>query len=37
MNRHYCITSAIIFAAVALMHSWRFVLDVPLQIGAPGG
>jgi hypothetical protein len=34
MNRNYCITSAIIFAFVALMHAWRFVLDLPLQIGA---
>ena len=34
MNRHYCTTSALIFALVALMHAWRFVLDLPLQIGA---
>lgn len=34
MNRNYCITSAIIFAFLALMHAWRFVLDLPLQIGA---
>lgn len=34
MSRNYCITSAIIFAFVALMHAWRFVLDLPLQIGA---
>jgi hypothetical protein len=34
MSRSYCITSAIIFAFVALMHAWRFVLDLPLQIGA---
>ena len=33
MNRNYCITSAIIFTFVALMHAWRFVLDLPLQIG----
>ena len=33
MNRNYCITSAIIFAFVALMQAWRFVLDLPLQIG----
>jgi len=34
MSRNYCITSAIVFAFVALMHAWRFVLDLPLQIGA---
>ena len=34
MNRNYCITSAIVFALVALAHAWRFVLDVPAQIGA---
>ena len=33
MSRNYCITSAIIFALVALTHAWRFVLDLPLQIG----
>ena len=33
MNRNYCITSAIIFTFVALLHAWRFVLDLPLQIG----
>ena len=34
MSRNYCVTSAIIFAFVALMHAWRFALDLPLQIGA---
>ena len=34
MNRSYCVTSAIVFAIVALMHAWRFVLDLPMQIGA---
>jgi hypothetical protein len=34
MNRNYCITSAIVFALAALVHVWRFVLDLPLQIGA---
>jgi hypothetical protein len=34
MNKNYCITSAIVFAFVALMHAWRFVLDLPMQIGA---
>lgn len=34
MNRNYCITSAIVFAFVALTHAWRFVLDLPMQIGA---
>jgi len=33
MSRSYCITSAIVFALVALTHVWRFVLDLPLQIG----
>lgn len=33
MNRSYCITSAIVFAFVALMHAWRFVLNLPMQIG----
>lgn len=34
MNRSYSITSAIVFAIVALAHAWRFVLDVPAQMGA---
>lgn len=34
MSRSYCVTSAIVFAFVALMHAWRFVLDLPMQIGA---
>jgi hypothetical protein len=34
MNRNYCITSAIVFSLAALVHVWRFVLDLPLQIGA---
>lgn len=34
MNRSYCITSAIVFALVALLHAWRFVLKLPMQIGA---
>jgi hypothetical protein len=33
MTRSYCITSAIVFALAALIHVWRFVLDLPLQIG----
>lgn len=33
MNRNYCVTSAIVFAVVALTHSWRFVLDLPMQLG----
>jgi len=33
-NRNYCMTSAVVFALVALVHIWRFVLDLPLQIGA---
>lgn len=34
MNRKYCLTSAVVFALVALVHAWRFVLDFPVQIGA---
>ncbi len=34
MSRSYCLTSAIVFAFVALTHAWRFVLDLPLQVGA---
>lgn len=33
-NKNYCLASAVIFALVALMHIWRFVLDLRLQIGA---
>ena len=34
MSRKYCFTSSLVFAFVALLHAWRFVLDLPLQIGA---
>lgn len=34
MSRNYCITSAFVFTLVALVHAWRFVLDLPLQLGA---
>jgi hypothetical protein len=34
MSRKYCFASAFVFGVVALLHAWRFVLDVPLQIGA---
>ncbi|HEX9130202.1 MAG TPA: hypothetical protein VF850_13660 [Gemmatimonadaceae bacterium] len=34
MNRNYCITSAIVFTFVALVQAWRFVLVLPMQIGA---
>lgn len=34
MSRAYCITSGVVFALVALMHVWRFVLNLPVQIGA---
>jgi len=34
MNRNYCLTSAVVFALVALVHAWRLVLDFPIQIGA---
>ena len=33
MTRNYCITSGIIFVFVALMQGWRFVLDLPMQVG----
>jgi hypothetical protein len=33
MSRNYCVTSAIVFTFVALMHAWRFVLDLPMHIG----
>jgi hypothetical protein len=33
-NRNYCMASAAVFALVALVHIWRFVLDLPVQIGA---
>ncbi len=32
-NRNYCRVSGVIFVIVALMHLWRYVLDLPLQIG----
>ena len=34
MSKTYCITSAIVFAFVALMHLWRAVLDLQMNIGA---
>jgi len=34
MSRSYCLTSGIVFILVALMHAWRFALDLPMQIGA---
>jgi hypothetical protein len=33
MNRNYCITSALVFSLVAIMHAWRFAADIPVQIG----
>lgn len=33
-NRVYCAVSGVVFTLVALMHIWRYVLDLPLQIGA---
>jgi hypothetical protein len=32
-NRNYCVASGVVFLVVALMHIWRFALDLPLQIG----
>lgn len=34
MSRNYSVTSALVFALVALMQAWRFVLDFPVQMGA---
>lgn len=34
MTRHYCITSGVVFALLALVHVWRLVLGSPIQIGA---
>jgi hypothetical protein len=34
MSRRYCFTSGVVFVLVALIHAWRFALDVPVQIGA---
>ena len=31
--KNYCIVSGLVFTLVALMHLWRFVLNLPLQIG----
>jgi uncharacterized membrane protein len=33
-DRNYCLVSATVFSLVALLHFWRFVLHLPLQIGA---
>ena len=33
-NRSYCTVSGVVFVLVALMHLWRYVLDLPLQIGS---
>lgn len=33
-NRRYCTVSGVVFAIVALLHFWRYVLGLPLQIGA---
>ena len=32
-NKNYCAVSGVVFTLVALVHIWRFVLDLPLQIG----
>jgi hypothetical protein len=34
MSRSYCLISGIVFTFVALMHAWRFALDLPMQVGA---
>ena len=34
MNRNYCITSAVIFGLIALIHLWRLALGLSMQIGA---
>ena len=33
-SRNYCLASAVVFTLVALVHLWRVVLDLQLQIGA---
>jgi hypothetical protein len=33
MNKNYCITSALVFSLVAILHAWRFAADIPIQIG----
>jgi activator of 2-hydroxyglutaryl-CoA dehydratase len=33
-NRNYCVASGSVFVIIALMHIWRFALDLSLQIGA---
>lgn len=32
--QRYCSVSGVVFAIVALLHFWRYVLGLPLQIGA---
>ena len=32
--KRYCLTSAMVFTLVAILHAWRFALGLPLQIGA---
>lgn len=34
MSRNYCLTSGVVFIFVALMHAWRFALDLPARVGA---
>jgi hypothetical protein len=33
-SRNYFAVSGAIFTVIALMHIWRYILDLPLQIGA---
>ena len=32
-NKKYCTVSGVIFAVICLMHIWRYILDLPVQIG----
>lgn len=33
MNRKYSLTSAFVFTLVAMLQAWRFVIDLPMQVG----
>ncbi len=32
-SRNYCMVSGLIFVLIGLLHVWRYVLDLPLQVG----
>ena len=33
MSKKYCITSAYVFAVIALLHAWRFFVDAAIVVG----